>query len=117
MEVVRVVQDDLSPGAESELYELIIPGQLVGKVVVDSAARMVGIIRSIRVSLPPLRVELVIKGLEVEFPIDVSNVNAVGSVVQLKNVAKEAETVELRDVQRLRKELIEEIRAAICQRP
>ncbi|MEX2705345.1 MAG: hypothetical protein ACTSP1_01335 [Candidatus Freyarchaeota archaeon] len=110
-------QDELSPGAESELYELTIPGQLIGKVVVDSAARMVGIIRSIRVSLPPLRVELVIKGLEVEFPIDVSNVTAVGSVVQLKNVAKEAETVELRDVQRLRKELIEEIRAAICGRP
>lgn len=117
MEVLRVVQDELTPGAESELYELVIPGQLVGKVVVDSAARMVGIIRSIRVSLPPLRVELVIKGLEVEFPIDVSNVTAVGSVVQLKNVAKEAETVELRDVQRLRKELIEEIRAIVGKGP
>ncbi|MEM2134597.1 MAG: hypothetical protein Q6366_006475 [Candidatus Freyarchaeota archaeon] len=112
-----MVQDELSPGAESELYELVIPGQLVGKVVVDSAARMVGIIRSIRLSLPPLRVELIIKGLEVEFPVDVSNVAAVGSVVQLKNVAKEAETVELRDVQRLRKELIEEIRQIIGKSP
>ncbi|MBS7250712.1 MAG: hypothetical protein KIH08_09025 [Candidatus Freyarchaeota archaeon] len=112
-----MVQDELSPGAESELYELVIPGQLVGKVVVDSAARMVGIIRSIRLSLPPLRVELIIKGLEVEFPVDVSNVLAVGSVVQLKNVAREAETVELRDVQRLRKELIEEIRQIIGKSP
>ncbi|MEM2467358.1 MAG: hypothetical protein QXW47_01675 [Candidatus Jordarchaeales archaeon] len=97
-------------GVHCELYELNVPGDLVGKLVIDGAARIVGIVRSVKLVLPPAKIEIVVKGLEVEFSVDVSNVSAVGSVVQLKNVAKEAEPLELRDAQRLRKELIEEIR-------
>jgi hypothetical protein len=70
-------------------------------------------VRSIRVILPDLRVELVVKGLDVEFPVDVRNVSAVGNVVQLQNTIKDAEVVELHDVARLRKELWEEIRSYV----
>ncbi|MBS7288419.1 MAG: hypothetical protein KIH01_06655 [Candidatus Freyarchaeota archaeon] len=97
-------------GVQCELYELTVPGDLVGKLVIDGAARIVGIVRSVKLTLPPARIEIVVKGLEVEFSVDISNVSAVGSVVQLKNVAKEAEPLEIKDAQRLRKELIEEIR-------
>jgi hypothetical protein len=81
--------------------------------VIDGGARIVGIVRSIRVILPDLRVELVVKGLDVEFPVDVRNVSAVGNVVQLQNTIKDAEVVELHDVARLRKELWEEIRSYV----
>ncbi|MHA1631975.1 MAG: hypothetical protein ACTSXC_04105 [Candidatus Freyarchaeota archaeon] len=112
MELAALGQEGLS-GIQSELYELMVPGELTGKLVIDGAARIVGIVRSVKLTLPPAKVEIVVKGLEVEFSVDVSNVSAVGSVVQLKNVAKEAEPLEIRDAQKLRKELIEEIRTMV----
>lgn len=95
---------------ETELYELRIPGKILGKEVVDGKARRIGIVRSIRVTLPSLKVELIIKGLDVEFPVDVENISAVGSVVQLKTAIKEAEEIELHDVLKLRKEILAELR-------
>ncbi len=95
---------------ESELYELSMPGKLIGKEVFDSHARRIGIVRNIRLSLAPLKVELIVKGLEVEFPIDVEDVDIVGTVIQLKTVAKEAEEIDIRDVIRLQKEVWDDIR-------
>ncbi|MHA1238860.1 MAG: hypothetical protein ACTSSJ_06480 [Candidatus Odinarchaeia archaeon] len=82
----------------------------MGKEVVDGKARRIGIVRSIKVTLPPLKAELVIKGLDVEFSVSVDNIQAVGSVVQLKSFIKEAEEVELHDVLKLRKEILAEIK-------
>ncbi len=96
---------------ESELYELSMPGKLIGKEVFDNRARRIGIVRNIRLSLSPLKVELIVKGLEVEFPIDVSDVDVVGTVIQLKTVAKEAEEIDIRDVIRLQKEVWDDIKA------
>jgi len=105
--------ENTKPQTEAELYELSMPGRLIGRAVIDGAARIVGIVRSIRVALPELRVELIVKGLDVEFPINVENVSAVGSVVQLQNTIKDAEVVELHDIARLRKELWEEVRSYV----
>jgi hypothetical protein len=108
-----VPPEDIRSVTEAELYEVMMPGRLVGRAVIDGAARIVGIVRSIRIALPGPRVELVVKGLDVEFPVDVKNVSAVGNVIQLQTVIKDAEVVELNDIARLRKELWEEIRSYV----
>ena len=46
-----------------ELYELVFPGQLIGKAVIDSEARMVGVIRNVRFQVPSSSVSLIVKGL------------------------------------------------------
>jgi hypothetical protein len=132
--------EDKGGAGEAELYELSMPGRLIGKIVVDRAAKIIGIVRSVRISLKsgegetsdePLkgkkkekderasekleelgrRVELIVKGLDVELPIDIREVSAVGSVVQLRESIKDAAVVELSDIGRLRKELWEEVRS------
>ena len=101
------------PGIEAELYELKMPGRLLGKEVLDSRARRIGIVRSIRIALHPIRSELIVKGAEVEFPVDFSKVDAVGTVVQLNSVVKDAEEIEVHDVIRLQKEVLDDIRSCL----
>ena len=95
----------------TELYELKMPGQLLGKEVVDSKARRIGVVRSLRVSLPPLKSEIIVKGLGVEFLSNVENIMTVGSVIQLNTYVKEAEEIEIHDILRLRREIWDEIRS------
>ena len=45
---------------EAELYELSMPGRLIGKEVLDNRARRIGIVRSIRIALHPTRSELIV---------------------------------------------------------
>ncbi len=104
------------PTIEAELYELSMPGRLLGKEVLDSRARRIGIVRSIRISLHPFRSELIVKGAEVEFPIDFDKIEAVGTVVQLSTVVKDAEEIEVHDVIRLQKEVLDDIRAYLGNR-
>ncbi|MGV9169081.1 MAG: hypothetical protein ACOC38_03970, partial [Promethearchaeia archaeon] len=65
-----MTEGETKPSIEAELYELSMPGRLLGKEVLDSRARRIGIVRSIRISLHPTRSELIVKGAEVEFPVD-----------------------------------------------
>ncbi len=102
---------DSMPTIEAELYELSMPGRILGKEVLDSRAKRIGIVRSIRISLNPTRSELIVKGAEVEFPVDFSKVDAVGTVVQLNSVVKDAEEIEIHDVMRLQKEVLDDIRS------
>jgi len=101
-------KDDM-PTIEAELYELSMPGRILGKEVLDSRARRIGIVRSIRIALHPTRSELIVKGAEVEFPVDFSKVDTVGSVVQLNSVVNDAEELEIHDIVRLRKEVLDDI--------
>ena len=96
---------------ETELYELVMPGKLIGKAIVDGAARLVGIVRSVKLSVPPIRVDIIAKGMEIEFPINTTDIVAVGGIVQLKNVIREAEEVAIDDIIRLREEIKSEIHA------
>ena len=100
---------------EAEVYELIMPGNIVGKEVIDGSARRIGIVRSLRIMLPPGKVELQVKGLGVEIPVDVTNITAVGNVIQLSNTVKEAEEISIADVQRLREETWKEVQGLIIR--
>jgi sporulation protein YlmC with PRC-barrel domain len=104
------------PSVEAELYELSMPGRLLGKEVLDNRARRIGIVRSIRIALNPTRSELIVKGAEVEFPVDFSKVDAVGTVVQLNSVVKDAEEIEVHDVIRLQKEVLDDIKSYLGTR-
>jgi sporulation protein YlmC with PRC-barrel domain len=101
--------------AEAEVYELQMPGHIVGKEVIDGSARRIGIVRSLRITLPPGKVELQVKGLGVELPVDVTNITAVGNVIQLSNTVKEAEEISIADVQRLREETWKEVQGLIIR--
>jgi hypothetical protein len=98
----------------AELYEIDpIPGNLLGLPVLDKAARMVGIVRNVKLNFLPFKVELVIKGLDVEMPIDSSQIEQVGTVVRLSMKIKTMETVEVEEISKLRRQLREEIIAKI----
>jgi sporulation protein YlmC with PRC-barrel domain len=101
--------------AEAEVYELHMPGNIIGKEVIDGSARRIGIVRSLRITLPPGKVELQVKGLGVELPVDVTNITAVGNVIQLSNTVKEAEEISITDVQRLREETWKEVQGLIMR--
>jgi sporulation protein YlmC with PRC-barrel domain len=103
-------KDDM-PSIEAELYELSMPGRILGKEVLDSRARRIGIVRSIRIALHPTRTELIVKGAEVEFPVDFSKIENIGTVVQLNSVVNDAEELEIHDVVRLQKEVLDDIRS------
>jgi hypothetical protein len=100
---------------EAEVYELQMPGNIIGKEVIDGSARRIGIVRSLRIMLPPGKVELQVKGLGVELPVDVTNITAVGNVIQLSNTVKEAEEISIADVQRLRSETWNEVQGLISR--
>ena len=99
----------------AEVYELQIPGSIVGKEVIDGSARRIGIVRSLRITIPPGKIELQIKGLGIELPIDVTNIAAVGNVIQLTKTVKEAEEISIADVQRLRSDIWKEIQGSIMR--
>ena len=105
--------DEAMLSVEAELYELNMPGRILGKEVLDSRARCIGIVRSIRIGLNPTRSEMIVKGAEVEFPVDFSKVETVGTIVQLNSVVKDAEEIEIHDVIRLQKEVLDEVRMCL----
>ena len=92
-----------------ELYELVFPGQLIGKAVIDSEARMVGVIRNVRFQVPSSSVSLIIKGLDTEFSVKADKIHVIGNVVQLNVSIKHTEPIEVNDVIRLRSEIQDEI--------
>ena len=108
--------DEAMLSVEAELYELNMPGRILGKEVLDSRARRIGIVRSIRIGLNPTRSEMIVKGAEVEFPVDFSKVETVGTIVQLNSVVKDAEEIEIHDVIRLQKEVLDEVRMCLGTR-
>ncbi|MHA1125239.1 MAG: hypothetical protein ACTSO7_11785 [Candidatus Heimdallarchaeota archaeon] len=93
----------------AELYELSIPGQLIGKEVIDASARKIGVVYNVKLTFPPANVRIVIKGLDVEFQLSIDSIATIGGVVQLKETIKQAEELEIRDVARLREEIASDI--------
>ena len=106
---------DITSAIEVELYELRVPGLLIGKEVIDGHARRIGVVRSVRLKLPELKVQLIVKGLDIEFPVDSEDISAVGNVIQLKTPIREAEPIDIHEVVRLRKEILSEIRSQMLQ--
>jgi sporulation protein YlmC with PRC-barrel domain len=98
---------------EAELYELSMPGEFLGKEVVDSEARKVGIVRCIRLKLVPLEVSLIVKGMEVEFPVNAKDIEVAGSIIKLRTPAKHSDEIEVQDVIALREEVFAEMKAML----
>ena len=98
-----------SQNVMAELYELSIPGQIIGKEVIDASARKIGVVRNVKLTFPPTKINVIIKGLDVEFQLSFDSIATVGGVVQLKETIKQAEELEIRDVARLREEIANEI--------
>ena len=98
----------------AELYEIEnIPGKILGLPVLDKSARIIGIVRNLKLSFLPFKIELIIKGLDVEMPIDGDHIEQIGTVVRLSTKIKTLETIEVEDVSKLRRQLKEEITAKI----
>ena len=92
-----------------ELFELIFPGKIIGKAVVDADAQMIGVIRNVRIQLPSSTISLIVKGLNTEFTIKSGDVQAIGNVVQLNVIIKHSEPIEIHDIIKLRSEIQEEL--------
>ncbi len=95
---------------ETELYELNMPGKLVGREVVDSLARKVGVVRNIKLQFYPFNMFLIVKGIGIEFPISINDVEAISTVIRLKTPAKQSEEIGVEDVLRLRQEIVSELK-------
>ena len=93
---------------ETDLYELNLPGQFILKEVVDKDSKRIGVVRNIRLKFPQ-KVELIVKGIDIELPIDIKNIQKVGTIIQLKTKIKVAEECDISEVVRLRKEIQQEI--------
>jgi sporulation protein YlmC with PRC-barrel domain len=101
---------------ELELYEMGLPGQLVGKEVVDSLARKVGVVRSVKIRFFPLHVMVIIKGLGVEFSVNGTDIEAISkTIVKLNKPAKQANEIEIDDVYRLRDEIYAEMKTIFAK--
>lgn len=94
---------------ETDLYELNLPGQFILKEVVDKDSKRIGVVRNIRLKFPQ-KVDLIIRGLDIELPVDLKDVQKVGSIIQLKTKIKVAEECDVSEVVRLRKEIEQEMR-------
>ena len=92
-----------------ELFELMFPGKLIGKAVIDANARMIGVIRNIRIQIPSPTISLTVKGLDTEFTVKSEDIQAIGNVVQLNVIIKHSEPVEINDIIKLRNEIQEEL--------
>ena len=92
-----------------ELFELMFPGKLVGKAVIDANARMIGVIRNIRIQISSPTISLTVKGLDTEFTVKSEDIQAIGNVVQLNIIIKHSEPVEINDIMKLRNEIQEEL--------
>ena len=93
---------------ETDLYELNLPGQFILKEVVDKDSKRIGVVRNIRLKFPQ-KVELIVKGLDIELPVDFKDNQKVGTIIQLKARIKVAEECDVSEVVRLRKEIEQEI--------
>ncbi len=99
---------------ELTLFEPIIPGELLGKEVIDSEARRVGIIRGIKIKYPPLKAMLIIRGKELEVDVPIEYIEQVGKTVVKVKKRIDLDEITAEDVivltNELRKEIITELR-------
>ncbi len=86
-----------------------IPGKIVGKVVIDSRSHIIGVVRSLMLTLPNAKLKLVVKGLNSEFFVPIEDIIGIGSVIQLSNTYKAAEPIDFNEILPIIKEIKNEI--------
>ncbi len=109
MVLVLGKMDKNAPTIQAELYELNVPGELILKEVMDGNAKRIRVVRCVRISFP-IRIELIVKGLDVEIPINFNDIVNIGTVIQLKSKIKVAEECDVSEVMRLRTEIQQEMK-------
>ena len=110
------MSSDEKSAVELELYEMGLPGQLVGKEVVDSLARKVGVVRNVKLRFFPLHLSIIIKGLGVEFSVNGNDIEAISkTIVKLSKPAKQANEIDIDDVFRLRDEIYTEMKTVFAK--
>ena len=106
-----MMEDDRPLEKAAEFIETVFPGELCGKVVLDSRMAMVGIVRSIKVYIPSFKVGLIIVGLdpekdiEKEIPIEVNDIERIGDHVLLRIELSKFRVLSIEDVLSLRNRL------------
>ncbi|MHA1229059.1 MAG: hypothetical protein ACTSRP_00335 [Candidatus Helarchaeota archaeon] len=98
------------PLYQVEFYESNFPGKLVGKEVIDKDSRRLGLVKSIRLEYFPWRVSLMVRGINIEIPVELSEVSSIGTVIQLKTKITAMPELGVTDVMRLRNEIKEELK-------
>ncbi|MBD3229588.1 MAG: hypothetical protein GF329_15515 [Candidatus Lokiarchaeota archaeon] len=101
------------PMHEAEFFESKFPGKLVGKEVLDKNSRRLGLVKSIRLEYFPWKVSLIVKGINIEIPVELSEIENIGTVVQLKTKITAMPEVKVHDLIRLREEIKEELHDTI----
>ena len=101
------------PSHEVEFFESTFPGKLVGKEVLDKDSRRIGIIKSIRIEHLPWKISLMIKGINLEIPVDLSEVENIGTIVQLKSIITAMPEIDENEMIRLKNEIRYELRKII----
>ncbi|MHA1792934.1 MAG: hypothetical protein ACTSVI_09845 [Promethearchaeota archaeon] len=103
---------------EAEFYEMSVPGMLVGKEIIDSNARRIGLCHSLKIRFAKNKknelistIMLVIKGLDIEFDIPIDDIEVIGNVIKLKVPGNQADELQVKDVIRLQEDIAGEIRA------
>ncbi|TFF89414.1 MAG: hypothetical protein EU549_00695 [Promethearchaeota archaeon] len=102
-----------NPMHEAEFFESRFPGKLVGKEVLDKDSRRLGIIKSIRVEYLPWKVSLIVKGINIEIPVELSEIQNIGTVVQLKTKITAMPEINVHDLIRIREDIKEELQDTI----
>ena len=98
------------PLNHTDFFEARFPGKLVGKEVLDKDSRRLGIIKAIRVEYLPWNVSLIIKGLNVELPVNFSEVESIGTVVILKTRISVFPEIDINNLITLREEVKEDLK-------
>jgi hypothetical protein len=103
-------KNNKTPITQVEFFETIFPGKLCGKEVVDKQSRRIGIIKHIIVEYLPWKVSLIVKGLNIEIPVDIREVENIGTLVQLKTKITALPEINVNDLIRIRDEVKEELK-------
>ena len=101
------------PPYQAEFFESSFPGKLVGKEVLDKDSRRLGVVKSIRVEYLPWQISLIIKGINIEIPVELSEVENIGTVIQLRTKITVAPEISVNEIIRLRDEIKEDLKDII----
>ena len=98
---------------ELELFEIPYPGKIVGKAVVDASSRMIGVVKTLQLRIPKMKLNLIIRGYDSEEVIPIEAVLSVGSIIRLNVTVNDSKEVDIEDIIRFREEIDSEIRAFV----
>ena len=98
------------PFEQADFYEPIFPGKIIGKEVLDKCSRRLGIVKSLKVEYLPWKISLIIKGKNLELPVDISEVENIGTVIQLKTKITAMPEIDINETINIKNELKEELK-------